>query len=54
MKDQIPLKPEKEESGELFIKSWWYKCPACGDPLDYKQKRCGYCEQRIDWGGETE
>lgn len=29
--------------------TWWYRCPVCHDPLDYKQSECGLCHQKIDW-----
>ena len=29
--------------------TWWYICPMCHDPLDYKQQECGLCYQKIDW-----
>lgn len=51
---QIPKKPEKEESGELFSKSWWFRCPVCHDPIDYKQYKCGWCHQKIDWTEDGE
>ena len=44
---EMPMKPEKE----TFIQSWWFRCPVCHDPLDYKQKECGWCHQKIDWTG---
>ena len=51
---KMPMKPEKEESGELFLKSWGFICPVCHDPLDYKQSECGWCHQKIDWTEDGE
>ena len=51
---EMPMKPEKEESGELFSKSWWFRCPVCHDPLDYKQSECEWCHQKIDWTKDGE
>lgn len=48
---EMPMKPEKESSGETFMQSWWFRCPVCHDSLDYEQKECGWCHQKIDWTG---
>lgn len=29
--------------------TWWYRCPVCHDPLDYKQEICGWCYEVIEW-----
>lgn len=46
-------KPEIEE-GIDDVGTWWYRCPICHDELEYKQKKCGYCGENIDWDGEQE
>ena len=48
---KIPMKP-KIECDMDALRSWWYICPICHDPLDYKQSECGWCHQKIDWEGE--
>lgn len=48
---EMPMKPEKESSRGIVTQSWWYRCPVCHDPLDYKQSECGWCHQKIDWIG---
>lgn len=58
MKDIIretPMKPQIEGDAGAWG-SWWYICPVCHDPLDYKQSECGWCHQKIDWAkaGEHE
>ena len=47
-----PMKPETESEtviGMDGMGSWWYRCPMCHDPIDYKQKECGWCHLKIDW-----
>lgn len=44
----LPLAPIKS-TARLDPDAWWYECPVCGEPLDYKQRLCGCCSQRIDW-----
>ena len=35
--------------------AWWFACPACMDAVDFRQKCCRLCGQRIDWAStETE
>ena len=46
---QIPLAPNKREA-RLDKGTWWFECPVCDEPLNFKQKLCGCCSQRIDWG----
>ena len=45
----IPLAPIKKQA-ILDKDSWWFECPVCDEPIDFKQKLCGCCSQRIDWG----
>ena len=33
--------------------TWWYRCPVCHDPLDYKQKICGWCYTVIEWDDDV-
>ena len=49
MADNEKVKPEIERSEELFNASWWFRCPECHDPIDYKQAECGWCHKKIDW-----
>lgn len=58
MKDIIretPMKPQIEGDAGAWG-SWWYICPVCNDPIDYRQSECGRCHQKIDWtkAGEKE
>lgn len=48
---EMPMKPEicGCEDG-----TFWYRCPVCHDPLDYKQPECGWCHQKINWDGEKQ
>ena len=49
-----PMKPETESEMGMPLDgmgSWWYRCPMCHDPIDYKQKECGWCHLKIDWEG---
>ena len=31
--------------------TWWYRCPVCHEPIDYKQEECSWCHLKIDWKG---
>ena len=33
--------------------TWWYRCPVCHDPLDFKQKICGWCYAVIEWDDDV-
>ena len=49
-----PMHPETESEMGMPLDgmgSWWYRCPMCHDPLDYRQKECGWCHLKIDWEG---
>ena len=46
---EIPMKPEKMHSSELFSESWWFRCPVCHEPVDYIKIECDNCHQTIDW-----
>jgi len=45
---KIPLAPIKMHA-RLDNNAWWFGCPACDEAIDFKQKQCGLCGQRIDW-----
>lgn len=49
-----PMRPEIESEIGMPLDgmgSWWYRCPMCHDPLDYRQKECSWCHLKIDWKG---
>ena len=46
----IPLAPIKLQA-RLDKDAWWFACPACDEAIDFKQKLCKLCGQRIDWKG---
>ena len=45
---QIPLAPIRLQA-ILDKDAWWFACPACDEAVDFKQKHCRLCGQRIDW-----
>ena len=50
-----PMRPEIESEMGMPLESmgsWWYRCPMCHDPLDYRQEECGWCHLKIDWEGQ--
>ena len=47
----VASKPEIEH-GIDDKDTWWYRCPVCHDPLDYKQEICGWCYEVIEWEKE--
>ena len=48
----IPLAPIKLQA--RFDKdAWWFVCPACDEAIDFKQKQCKLCGQRIDWASQA-
>ena len=44
---ETPAKPNQSRShgGQ----TWWYECPTCSYSLDYKEQKCPWCHQVIDW-----
>ena len=48
----IPLAPIKLQA-RLDKDAWWFACPVCNEAIDYKQKCCKLCGQRIDWANVT-
>ena len=45
-----PRKPEKKKA--IFdYEGWWFICPECGLPIDYRQSKCDVCGQEFDWDG---
>ena len=45
--DEKARKPEKQQA--IYDKGyWWFICPYCKRPIDYK-KDCKWCGEQIDW-----
>lgn len=46
---QVPEKPVKRESTNMFSKWATYFCPVCGEEVKENVNYCSTCGQKMDW-----